>query len=113
MRKHFIKIILMFIITFIFGLSSVKAMCGDLVYDVLDMKITDKNIIIDGWAFIHHTQNGFNLNGDNTNQKIKINLCNSNETKCYYGAGEGEIQGSGFNFNDIMKYNGTLEYSRS
>lgn len=110
MRKHFIKIILMFIITFIFGLSSVKAMCGDLVYDVLDMKITDKNIIIDGWAFIHHTQNGFNLNGDNTNQKIKINLCNSNETKCYYGAGEGEIQGSGFNFNDIMKYNGTLEY---
>lgn len=110
MRKHLTKIILFSILIFIVGISNVKAMCGDLVYDVLDMKITDKKIIIDGWAFIHQTQNGFNLSGNNTNQKIKINLCNAEETKCYYVAGEGEVDGSGFNFTEVMEYNNQLEY---
>ena len=109
MKKHLTKIILFSILIFIVGISNVKAMCGDLVYDVLDMKITNKSITIDGWAFIHQTQNGFNLNGNNTNQKIKINLCNEGETKCYYGASEGEVNGSGFDFTQKMIYE-QLEY---
>lgn len=110
MKKHLIKTIIFSIFVFIFAMPSIKATCGDLVYDILDMKITDKNITIDGWAFIHLTQNGYDLSGNNTNQKIKINLCNAGETKCYYSSGEGEINGSGFNFTEVMKYNNELEY---
>lgn len=109
MRKHFIKLILVILISITFGISNVKASCGDLVYDVLDMKITNEKIVIDGWAFIHLTQNGKNLSGKNTNQKIKINLC-SEDGKCYFEDGEGIINGSGFNFDKVMAYNGIVEY---
>ena len=110
MRKHFIKIILIFTIIFIFGVSSVKAMCGDLVYDVLNMKITDKNIKINGWAFIHKTQNGYRRKNNkadtesSTNQKIKINLCNQDKSICYFGDTEGIIDGNGYNFDNVMGY---------
>lgn len=109
MRKHFIKLILVILISITFGISNVKASCGDLVYDVLDMKITNEKIVVDGWAFIHHTQNGKNLSGKNTNQKIKINLC-SEDGKCYFEDGKGIINGSGFNFDRVMAYNGIVEY---
>lgn len=111
MRKHFIKLILVILISITFGISNVKASCGDLVYDVLDMKITNEKIVVDGWAFIHHTQNG-----KNTNQQIKINLCNEDGI-CYFDDSDdsdddnGIINGSGFNFNGVMAYNRIVEYN--
>lgn len=109
MRKHFIKLILVILISITFGISNVKASCGDLVYDVLDMSITETKITIRGWAFIHKTCNGY-YRKDNeadknstTNQQIKINLCN--DSKCYYNDAEGNDQTRNwFDFDYIMGY---------
>lgn len=109
MKKHFIRLILIFIIIFLFSLSNVKASCGDLVYDVLDMSISETKITIRGWAFIHKTCNGYyrkNNEADKsstTNQQIKVNLCNDKE--CYYSINEGNDQTQEwFNFDYIMGY---------
>lgn len=109
MKKHFIKLFLIFAITFLFSLSNVEAACGDLVYDVLDMSITETKITIRGWAFIHKTCNGYyrkNNEADKdstTNQQIKVNLCNDKE--CYYNTNEGNEQTrEWFDFDDIMGY---------
>lgn len=104
MKKHFIKIFLISLALFMVNISNVKASCGDLIYDVLDLKITSEKIIIDGWALIHLTNNN-----KNTNPQIKINLCKS-ENNCYFTEGEGIVNGSGFDFTNTLIYNNKKEY---
>ena len=104
MKKHFIKMFLISLALFMVNISNVKASCGDLIYDVLDLKITSEKIIIDGWALIHLTNNN-----KNTNPQIKINLCKS-ENNCYFTEGEGIVNGSGFDFTNTLIYNNKKEY---
>lgn len=104
MKKHFIKIFLISLALFMVNIPNVKALCGDLIYDVLDLKITSEKIIIDGWALIHLTNNN-----KNTNPQIKINLCKS-ENNCYFTEGEGIVNGSGFDFTNTLIYNNKKEY---
>lgn len=104
MKKHFIKIFLISLALFMVNIPNVKASCGDLIYDVLDLKITSEKIIIDGWALIHLTNNN-----KNTNPQIKINLCKS-ENNCYFTEGEGIVNGSGFDFTNTLIYNNKKEY---
>lgn len=104
MKKHFIKIFLISLALFMVDIPNVKASCGDLIYDVLDLKITNEKIIIDGWALIHLTNNN-----KNTNPQIKINLCKS-ENNCYFTESEGIVNGSGFDFTSTLIYNNKKEY---
>lgn len=110
MKKHFIKIFLISLALFMVNIPNVKASCGDLIYDVIDLHINDNSITLKGWAFIHHTQNGYRRKNNaadknsSTNQKIKIGLCENNNT-CIYK----EQDGNGYNFDYIMGYsNGTF-----
>lgn len=57
--------IIMIIVLFISFSNTVKAACGDIVYEVTDFKITGSSIIFKGWSYIHRTQN--------TNKTVFIN----------------------------------------
>lgn len=106
MKKHFIKIFLISLALFMVNISNVKASCGDLIYDVIDLHINDNSITLKGWAFIHHTQNGYRRKNNvadkssPTNQEIKIGLCDNNDT-CIYKKQNGK---DGYNFDYIMGY---------
>lgn len=94
------------IVSLFLYLPIVNAACGDLVYDVLDLKITSETVIIDGWALIHMTEINANAN---KKEEIKIGLCNESETKCLYGDSDGF--GSGFDFSKAMEYGSGNPYT--
>ena len=105
MKKHFIKIFLISLALFMVNISNVKASCGDLIYDVLDLHINDNSITLKGWAFIHYTQNGYRRKNNAadekspTNQKIKIGLCDiENNNTCIYK----KQNGNGYDFDEVM-----------
>lgn len=105
MKKHFIKIFLISLALFMVNISNVKASCGDLIYDVIDLHINDNSITLKGWAFIHYTQNGYRRKNNAadksspTYQKIKIGLCDSeNNNTCIYK----EQDGNGYDFDEVM-----------
>lgn len=103
MKKHFIKIFLISLALFMVNIPNVKALCGDLIYDVIKLSINDNSITLKGWAFIHYTQNGYERKNNavdkskSTNQKIKIGLCENNNT-CIYK----EQDGNGYDFDEVM-----------
>ncbi len=87
------------------NIPNVKALCGDLIYDVIKLSINDNSITLKGWAFIHYTQNGYGRKNNaadknnSTNQKIKIGLCDiENNNTCIYK----EQNGNGYNFDKVM-----------
>lgn len=105
MKKHFIKIFLISLALFMVNIPNVKASCGDLIYDVIDLHINDNSITLKGWAFIHYTQNGYRRKNNAadksspTDQKIKIGLCDSeNNNTCIYK----EQDGNGYDFDEVM-----------
>lgn len=105
MKKHFIKIFLISLALFMVNIPNVKALCGDLIYDVIKLSINDNSITLKGWAFIHYTQNGYGRKNNaadknnSTNQKIKIGLCDiENNNTCIYK----EQNGNGYNFDKVM-----------
>lgn len=105
MKKHFIKIFLISLALFMVNIPNVKALCGDLIYDVIDLHINDNSITLKGWAFIHYTQNGYRRKNNAadekspTYQKIKIGLCDiENNNTCIYK----KQNGNGYDFDEVM-----------
>ena len=108
MKKHFVKLVIIFLIIFISSATTADAACGDLVYDVLKLSINEGGIRVEGWAFLHKTLNGYKRNNnkatsESTNQKIQINICDKYGV-CYFDDNEGIIDGKGFDFDRIMGY---------
>lgn len=76
MRKHFLKILILFVF-FVFP-NIVDAARGDLVYEITKFNISSKQITVEGYAFIHRTQNYVTVyertkDGLETSKEIKSN----------------------------------------
>lgn len=51
------KYLLFIFIIFFVGLNIVKAKCGDLIYEITKLNISDDKIVFEGWSFVHFTNN--------------------------------------------------------
>lgn len=98
MKKHFLKIFLLFV--FFLCPVVVKANFGDLRYEVTDVNIKGSKITFEGWAFIHRTNNFITVGDDirnNGDQKVIM--------EAYVGNKKIDIQSNFLNENDMDNYN--------